>query len=148
MTTQLILVIDDSATTRKILEVCLGRQGYEVHSFADGITALRYLVQPGARLPDLLFLDLILPKMDGFEVIRCLKSKPACAGIPIVMLTSRNGVIDRLKGRLAGVNEYMTKPFKTSQIIQVVHELVGLHEEHRVRAGGFATALSPHTMRP
>jgi twitching motility two-component system response regulator PilG len=121
-----IMVIDDSATVRKILETCLGREGFEVKGFHDGVEAMRWLTEPQARIPDLVILDIGLPKMDGYEVARRLKAKPQFANTVIVMLTRRDGVIDRLKGRLAGAKEYMTKPFKTQEVVKVVQFFLGI----------------------
>ena len=121
-----ILVIDDSATVRKILETCLRRESFQVESFHDGIEAIRWLTGPHARIPDLVWLDIGLPKMDGYEVARCLKSRPKFSKTVIVMLTRRDGIVDRLKGRLAGARAYMTKPFKTQDIVSVTRSLLEL----------------------
>lgn len=121
-----ILVIDDSATVRKILETCLRREGFQVESFHDGVEAIRWLTGPQARIPDLMWLDIGLPKLDGYEVARCLKNRPQFSKTVIAMLTRRDGVIDRLKGRLAGAKVYMTKPFKTQDIVCVTRSLLEL----------------------
>jgi twitching motility two-component system response regulator PilG len=121
-----ILVIDDSATVRKILETCLRRESFQVESFHDGIEAIRWLTEPQARIPDLVWLDIGLPKMDGYEVARCLKTRPKFSKTVIVMLTRRDGIVDRLKGRLAGARAYMTKPFKTQDIVSVTRSLLEL----------------------
>ena len=121
-----ILVIDDSATVRKILETCLKREGFQVESFHDGVEAIRWLTEPQARIPDLVWLDIGLPKMDGYEVARCLKTRPPFSKTVVVMLTRRDGVIDRLKGRLVGARAYMTKPFKTQDIVSVTRSLLEL----------------------
>lgn len=115
-----IMVIDDSTTVRKIIETCLGREGYLVQGFPDGVDAMRWLTLPEAQVPDLILLDIGLPKMDGYEVARRLKAKPQFAHTVIVMLSRRDGVIDRLKGRLAGAKDYIPKPFKTQEIIAVI----------------------------
>ncbi len=121
-----ILVIDDSPTVRKILETCLRRESFQVESFHDGIEAIRWLIGPQARIPDLVWLDIGLPKMDGYEVAQYLKSRPQFSKTVVVMLTRRDGVIDRLKGRLVGAKAYMTKPFKTQDIVSVTRSLLGL----------------------
>jgi twitching motility two-component system response regulator PilG len=123
---KLIMVIDDSATVRKIVETCLGREGFEVRGFPDGVEAMRWLTEPGSRIPDLVILDIGLPKMDGYEVARRLKTKPQFANTVIIMLSRRDGVIDRLKGRLAGAKDYITKPFKTQEIINVIESYLGI----------------------
>jgi twitching motility two-component system response regulator PilG len=129
----LVMVIDDSPTVRKILEVTLRREGMEVVSYPDGVEALRaVMTSPYDRLPDLLFLDLELPRMNGFEIARHLRSKPQWDQTAIVMLSRRDGVIDRLKARLAGAQAYLTKPFKTQTILETVQNCMpsgkGRHE--------------------
>ena len=123
---KLIMVIDDSQTVRKIIATCLGREGFAVVSFPDGVEAMRWLSQPNARIPDLVILDIGLPKLDGYEVARRLKAKPQFSHTVIVMLSRHDGVIDRLKGRLAGAKDFMSKPFKTQDIISVIESYVGI----------------------
>ncbi len=123
---KLVMVIDDSATVRKIVETCLGREGFDVKSFPDGVEAMRWLTEPNSRVPDLVVLDIGLPKMDGYEVARRLKTKPQFSHTVIVMLSRRDGVIDRLKGRLAGAKDYLTKPFKTQDIVTVIESHLGV----------------------
>jgi DNA-binding response OmpR family regulator len=120
-----VMVIDDSPTVCKILETCLHRAGYEVKSFPDGVEALRWLNTSEVRLPDLIFIDLGLPKLDGYAVIRLLKAKPALEHTTLVILSRRDGILDRLKGRLSGAHAYLTKPFKTQQILAVVQAHLG-----------------------
>ncbi|GER87954.1 response regulator [Dictyobacter vulcani] len=122
---KLVMVIDDSATVRKIVETCLRREGFDVKSFPDGVEAMRWLTEPEARIPDLVILDIGLPKMDGYEVARRLKTKPQFNNTVIVMLSRRDGMIDKLKGRLAGAKDYLTKPFKTQDIIAVIESHLG-----------------------
>jgi DNA-binding response OmpR family regulator len=124
------MVIDDSTTVRKIIETCLGRQGFQVLGFPDGIEAMRWLMEPTSRVPDLVLLDIGLPKMDGYEVARRLKIKPQFSNTVIVMLSRRDGVIDRLKGRLAGAKDYITKPFKTQDIISITESYLGMPASH------------------
>lgn len=121
-----VMVIDDSATVRKIIETCLGREGLEVKSFADGVEAIRWLTQPEAQIPDLVVLDISLPKVDGYEIARRLKTKQQFANTVIVMLSRRDGMIDRLKGRLVGAKDYITKPFKTQDVISIIQSHLGL----------------------
>jgi twitching motility two-component system response regulator PilG len=127
---KLIMVIDDSTTVRKIIETCLGRQGFQVLGFPDGIEAMRWLMGPTSRVPDLVLLDIGLPKMDGYEVARRLKTKPQFSDTVIVMLSRRDGMIDRLKGRLAGAKDYVTKPFKTQDIIAITESYLGMPAPH------------------
>ena len=120
---KLIMVIDDSPTVRKIIEVCLRREGLEVVSYPDGIQALRAVTN---RLPDLVILDLDLPKMSGFEVARYMRSKPQWSRTVIVILSRHDGILVRLKARLAGAQAYLTKPFTTQMIVDVVKTTLGL----------------------
>jgi twitching motility two-component system response regulator PilG len=123
---QLILIIDDSETVRKILEVTLRRAGYEdVRAFPDGIELFRWLTTPQARIPALVIVDLTMPKMDGYDLIRRLKAKPAFARTIFVILSGRVGVLDKLKGRLCGAHTYLTKPFTTQGIVAVVESYLG-----------------------
>jgi len=124
---KLVMIIDDSLTVRKIIETSLRREGFETVSYADGIEALRALTEQRLkRIPDLVILDIGLPKMDGYEFVRRLKAKPQFNNTIIIMLTSRDGVIDRLKGRLAGAKDYITKPFRTQDVITVLHAHLGV----------------------
>jgi len=117
---KLVMVIDDSATVCKIIETCLRREGFEVKTFNDGVEAVRWLTEPQSPIPDLVLLDIELPKMDGYEVARRLKTKQRFHDTVIVMLSRRDGVIDRLKGRLVGAKDYVSKPFKTQDIIAIM----------------------------
>jgi twitching motility two-component system response regulator PilG len=123
---KLVMIIDDSLTVRKIIETSLKREGFESVSYGDGIEAMRALTEPGGRIPDLVILDIGLPKMDGYEIARRLKTKQQYNNTVIVMLTGRDGVIDRLKGRLAGAKDYITKPFRTQDVMSVVHSHLGV----------------------
>jgi len=119
------MVIDDSLTIRKLLDICLRRAGYQVRCFQDGVEAFRWLSSPEAMIPALALVDLNLPKMDGYEIIRLLKANPAFAQAIFVILSQRDGVLDRLKGRLVGAHAYLTKPFKTDQIVAVIRTSLG-----------------------
>jgi twitching motility two-component system response regulator PilG len=122
---KLVMVIDDSLTVRKIIETSLRREGFEYVSYPDGIQALEALTKHKHRVPDLVILDIGLPKMDGYEIARILRTKPQFGNTVIVMLSGRDGVIDRLKGRLAGAKDYLTKPFRTQDVISVVQAHLG-----------------------
>lgn len=124
---KLVMVIDDSPTVRKIVEVTLRREGFDVISYADGIQALRAVTtQQLNRIPDLVILDLDLPKMHGYEIARYLKAKPPWNQMVIVILSKNDSVLDRFKARLLGVQAYLTKPFKTQLIVDVVNTALKL----------------------
>jgi twitching motility two-component system response regulator PilG len=117
----LVMVIDDSLTVRKILEVSLRRAGLEVVTFTDGIDAIQALTSASLpRLPNAIVLDVMMPKLNGYAFARILRSKSFLRHIPIVMLTSRDGLVSQLRGRLAGANIYLTKPFKAQEVVATV----------------------------
>ena len=116
------MVIDDSLVVRTILNTCLRRAGYEVKCFEDGLQALGWLNTSEARIPDLVIVDLGLPRLDGYEVIKLLKARPAFEDTMLVILSARDGILDRIKGRLIGAHVYLTKPFKMHEILAAVHE--------------------------
>ena len=122
----LILIIDDSITVCKIIETCLHREGYEVCGFSDGEAAMRWLASREACIPDLVFVDLGLPQMDGYSVIRLLRAQPSFRQIPIVIISRRDGLIDKLKGRLVGASDYVVKPFKVDHLISIVQSHLGV----------------------
>jgi twitching motility two-component system response regulator PilG len=121
----LVMIVDDSLTVRKILEVSLKRAGAEVIAYTDGITALDALTTGKlTRLPDVIILDIMMPKLNGFTVARLLRSKQYLRHIPIIMLTSRNSMLSQVRGRMAGATEYITKPFKTQELVEVVNRFL------------------------
>ena len=122
----LVLVIDDSKFICKIIEVVLHREGYEVVCCLSGEAAIRWLASSDVRIPDLVFVDLCFPQMDGFSVIRHLRSQSVFSQTPFVILSRRNGMLDKLKGRLVGASDYLAKPFTTEQIITVVKTHLGI----------------------
>jgi DNA-binding response OmpR family regulator len=116
----LVMVIDDSLTVRKIMECSLQREGFQTVSFPDGLQAMSALSRGEVPVPDLILLDIGLPKMDGYEIARAFKQKNRLGNTVIIMLSGRDGVFDKFRGRLAGAKEYITKPFKTAEVIAVV----------------------------
>jgi twitching motility two-component system response regulator PilG len=119
---QQVMVIDDSPVVRTILQVCLLRAGYEVTCCEDGLQALGWLNTSQARIPDLVIVDLGLPRLDGYEILRLLKARPELEDTVLVILSARDGMLDRIKGRLVGAHAYLSKPFKTHEVLAVVRE--------------------------
>src|SRR2546428_13514565 len=115
-----VMVIDDSLVIRKILDTCLQRAGYDTRSFPDGVEALCWLNTTEARIPDLVIVDLGLPKLDGYQVMQQIKARPALERTRLVILSRRDGGLDKFKGRLAGAHAYLTKPVKTGGLPPVV----------------------------
>jgi twitching motility two-component system response regulator PilG len=112
-----ILIVDDSPTVRKILSLTLEKEGYKVVAANDGDQAL---VALGKMLPDLIFLDITMPNMDGYEVCRRIKKNPKTASVPVVMLSGKDGFFDKMRGRMAGATEYLTKPFQAPDVLKSV----------------------------
>jgi DNA-binding response OmpR family regulator len=108
-----ILVAEDSSMVRQLVAARLASDGYEVLEAADGEQAL---LLARTEHPDLLVLDKVMPKFDGFEVVRALREDPRTAGLPIVMLTERTSEEDVLSGLNLGVEEYMPKPFSPREL--------------------------------
>ena len=108
-----ILVAEDSATIRRLIAARLSADGYEVVEAVDGEQAVNLA---RSEHPDLLVLDKVMPKFDGFEVIRALREDPHTKDVPIVMLTERTGEEDVLGGLQLGVEEYMPKPFSPHEL--------------------------------
>ena len=111
---KLVLVVEDSSTTRKVITMTLNRQGYRTAEAADGLEALSRISE---ERPDLIMLDVILPKMDGYEILSIIKKNKEFKEIPVVMLTSKDGFINKMKGKIAGSAAYLTKPFDPDKII-------------------------------
>ena len=109
-----ILIVDDEEVIRKFLKIHLDKLGYEVMEAADGVQAMEQL---GKDDFDLLICDILMPKKDGWEVIREVKSDPKTKAIPVIVLTAKNEDSDMFKGYDLGVNYYMTKPFTKAQLI-------------------------------
>ncbi len=118
----LILVIDDSNPICEVIKVSLQREGHEVVCVSSGETALRWLASREARVPDLIFVDLCLPAMDGYSVIQRLRTQPIFQPLPIVILSRLDGILPHLKARLVGANDYIVKPFKTEDLFSVVQK--------------------------
>ena len=112
-----IMVVDDSPTIRKILGLTLERAGYSVVAEPDGERAVTRLAE---LVPDLILLDIAMPKLDGYEVCRRIKSDPRTAQVPVVMLSGKGGFFDKVKGRMVGATEYLTKPFEAPAVLAVI----------------------------
>ena len=108
-----ILVADDASTVRRLVAARLAADGYEVIEAGDGEEALRLAL---SEHPDLIVLDKVMPKLDGFEVVRILREREETRTLPIVMLTERSGEDDVLDGLGIGVDEYMPKPFSPREL--------------------------------
>jgi two-component system alkaline phosphatase synthesis response regulator PhoP/two-component system response regulator VicR len=116
-----ILAVDDERFIRRLVEVNLQRAGYRVTTAADGAEALEVA---RADRPDLIVLDVLMPRVDGFEALRRLKADPATAEIPVVMLTARAQDADLFKGYQYGADLYLTKPFNPVELLTFVNRIL------------------------
>ncbi len=114
-----VLVVDDSNTIRRSAEIFLKQGGHEVLLAEDGFDALSKI---NDNLPDLVFCDILMPRLDGYQTCAIIKRNPRYAGIPVVMLSSKDGVFDKARGRMVGSEEYLTKPFTKDQLLQAVQQ--------------------------
>lgn len=111
---QKILVADDDRVVRRIVVAKLSGLGYEVMEAGDGWEALGLL--EGGEVPDLLITDSLMPRMNGLELVRSIRSDAVLAGLPVIMLTSRGGEGDVIEGLQTGLDDYVTKPFSPDEL--------------------------------
>jgi two-component system alkaline phosphatase synthesis response regulator PhoP len=116
-----ILVVDDENYILHILDFSLGAEGYEVITAEDGEEAI---CKARDERPDLVVLDVMMPKLDGFEVCRTLKRDPDLNGTPVILLSAKSRDIDQKQGYEAGADDYITKPFSPGRLIERVHGLL------------------------
>ena len=116
-----VLVIDDSNTIRRSAELFLRQAGYEVILAEDGFDALSKITD---HEPQVIFVDIMMPRLDGYQTCALIKQNPRLKSTPVIMLSSKDGVFDRARGRLAGSDRYLTKPFTKEGLIEVVNDYV------------------------
>ncbi len=117
-TAKRVLVVDDSETIRRSAEIFLRLTGLEVILSPDGFDALSKIIDFN---PDLILVDIMMPKLDGYQLCQIIKQHPAYDKLPVIMLSSKDGVFDRARGRLAGSDEYLTKPFTRDGLLGAVN---------------------------
>jgi twitching motility two-component system response regulator PilG len=121
-----VLVVDDSPTIRKIVEITLKRQGVQVVTAPSGVIALAAIANTP---PQLILLDIMLPKVNGYQICQIIRRNPEYKHIPVVMLSGKDGVFDKVRGRLVGATEYITKPFEPRDLLRVVQKYVQFEVE-------------------
>jgi twitching motility two-component system response regulator PilG len=114
-----VLVIDDSNTIRRSAEIFLKQGGHEVILAEDGFDALSKV---NDHRPDLIFCDILMPRLDGYQTCAIIKKNPEYADAPIIMLSSKDGLFDKARGRMVGSQDYLTKPFTKDQLLQAVDQ--------------------------
>ena len=112
-----VMVIDDSNTIRRSAEIFLAQAGCEVVLAEDGFDALAKIAD---HHPDVIFVDIMMPRLDGYQTCTLIKKNPRLSPTPVIMLSSRDGLFDRARGRMAGSDEYLTKPFTKDSLLRAV----------------------------
>ena len=112
-----VLVIDDSNTIRRSAEIFLRQGGYQVVLAEDGFDAL---AKVNDHQPHLFFCDILMPRLDGYQTCAIIKRNPRFSGVPVIMLSSKDGLFDKARGRMVGSEDYLTKPFTKDQLLQAV----------------------------
>lgn len=120
-----IMVVDDSATIRHLVSHTLHAAGYAVKMAEDGVKALSMLQE---NVPDLIFMDIGMPRMDGYQVCKVIKNDQTTRRVPVVMLSGKDGFFDKVKGRLAGCSDYITKPFEADSLVRSVEKHIAAHK--------------------
>jgi twitching motility two-component system response regulator PilG len=112
-----VMVIDDSNTIRKSAEIFLVQAGYQVVLAEDGFDALAKIAD---HQPDVIFCDILMPRLDGYQTCALIKKNPRLSPTPVIMLSSKDGLFDRARGRMVGSDEYLTKPFTKDSLLKTV----------------------------
>ena len=112
-----VLVIDDSKTIRRTAESLLAKEGCEVFTAVDGFDALSKIAD---HQPDLVFVDIMMPRLDGYQTCALIKKNSRFHAMPVVMLSSKDGLFDRARGRMVGSDQYLTKPFTKESLLKAV----------------------------
>jgi twitching motility two-component system response regulator PilG len=112
-----VMVIDDSNTIRRSAEIFLKQSGCEVFLAEDGFDALSKIA---THLPDVIFVDIMMPRLDGYQTCSLIKRNPRFKSTPVIMLSSKDGLFDRARGRMVGSDQYLTKPFTQESLVEAV----------------------------
>ena len=116
-----VMVIDDSKTIRLTAETVLKKVGYEVITAVDGFDALAKIAD---NKPDIIFVDIMMPRLDGYQTCALIKNNSKFKATPVIMLSSKDGLFDKAKGRIVGSDEYLTKPFSKDELLGSVRQYV------------------------
>ena len=112
-----VLVIDDSKTIRRTAETLLSKEGCEVFTAVDGFDALSKIAD---HQPDVVFVDIMMPRLDGYQTCALIKKNGKFQNTPVIMLSSKDGLFDRARGRMVGSDQYLTKPFTKESLLKAV----------------------------
>jgi twitching motility two-component system response regulator PilG len=121
-----VMVVDDSTTIRRSAEIFLKQGGHEVLLAEDGFDAL---AKVNDHDPELIFCDILMPRLDGYQTCAIIKRNAHFSNVPVVMLSSKDGVFDKARGRMVGSQDYLTKPFTKDQLLQAVQQFGIVQQE-------------------
>ncbi|GMR17278.1 MAG: twitching motility response regulator PilG [Gammaproteobacteria bacterium] len=116
-----ILVVDDSKTIRRTAETLLSKEGCQVYTAIDGFDALSKIAD---HQPDLIFVDIMMPRLDGYQTCSLIKHNKVFRNTPVIMLSSKDGLFDRARGRIVGAEQYLTKPFTKDELLGAISSQV------------------------
>ena len=116
-----VMVIDDSKTIRRTAETLLSKEGCEVITATDGFDALAKIAD---CQPDIIFVDIMMPRLDGYQTCALIKNNADFRGTPVIMLSSKDGIFDHAKGRIVGCDQYLTKPFSKDELLSAIRDHV------------------------
>ena len=117
-----VMIIDDSKTIRRTAESLLKKAGCEVVTANDGFEALAKIAD---HKPDIIFVDIMMPRLDGYQTCALIKHNRAFRDTPVIMLSSKDGLFDRARGRIVGSERYLTKPFSKEELLGAIREYAG-----------------------
>ena len=116
-----VMVIDDSKTIRRTAEALLSKEGCEVITATDGFDALAKIAD---SQPAIIFVDIMMPRLDGYQTCALIKNNVDFQSTPVIMLSSKDGLCDRAKGRIVGADQYLTKPFSKDELLSAIRDHV------------------------
>ena len=116
-----VMIIDDSNTIRRTAEALLKKAGYDVFTAGDGFEAMSLIT---SNEPDIIFVDIMMPRLDGYQTCQLIKNNKKFKNTPVIMLSSKDGLFDRARGRIAGSQEHVNKPFTQEELIDVITKYV------------------------
>ncbi|MCH2191113.1 MAG: response regulator [Gammaproteobacteria bacterium] len=116
-----VMVIDDSNTIRKTAETILKKEGYEVFTATNGFEAMSVITD---TRPDIIFVDIMMPRLDGYQTCKLIKNNSYFKNTPVIMLSSKDSLFDRARGRVAGSEQHINKPFTKSELLEAIHRYV------------------------
>ena len=118
-----VMIVDDSKTIRRTAETLLEREGCQVITAIDGFDALSKIAE---SKPDLIFVDVMMPRLNGYQTCALIKNNQNYHNIPVIMLSSKDGIFDQAKGKIVGSEQYLTKPFSKDELFEAINNHVAL----------------------